>query len=80
MRIRNSKPTPNAEFFRQQRLRADRMVKPHLTTHNGARFLIAPNGIRIPLQYAETVKAYGATKGLFEMVSLALRPKAVKLS
>jgi hypothetical protein len=79
MRVKNSPKAPPAEFFRQQRLRANRMMKPHVESHNGAQFIIAANGIRIPLQYAETVQPR-QSEGLFETVSTALRDKAVKVS
>lgn len=79
MRIKNSPKAPPVEFFRGQRLRANRMMTPKVMTHNGAQFIIAPNGIRIPLQYAETVQPHQSAK-LFETISTALRPKAVKVT
>lgn len=52
MRIKNSKPAPPREFFREARLRANRFQKPHTLEANGAKFLIAGNGIKIPMNLA----------------------------
>jgi hypothetical protein len=79
MRVRNSPKAPQQEFFREQRLRANRMVTPHAVTHNGQQFLIAGNGIRIPLQSAD-IFANNPESPLFQVVEATLRAKAVKVS
>lgn len=45
-------PKAKAEFFREQRLRANRFQAPKLVEANGAKFLIAPNGMKLPLNVA----------------------------
>lgn len=80
MRVRNSKPAPSREALRELRLRATRLVSPRKVEHNGAQFIIAPNGMRVALQYAETHMNQGLADDFSLTIRLAMLREATPLS